>query len=109
MRSFGIELLHEDVEAVLLLQSVRAWRPGCLLFEGKVHALVAAVLLWMAWLDALDRDTETKPPDREFGEVEQGVGACEGNPIVGADGKRQAALTEQPLEGGEGRLFPGRL
>ncbi len=72
VRSFGIELLHEDVEAVLLLQSVRAWRPGCLLFEGKVHALVAAVLLWMAWLDALDRDTETKPPDREFGEVGSG-------------------------------------
>jgi len=38
----------------------------------------------MAWLDALDRDAEAKPPDRELGEVEQGVGTGEGHAVIGA-------------------------
>src|ERR1700746_1787085 len=63
MRSFGIELQHEGVEAALLLQGVLPWRPGCLLLQCEVHAFVAAVLLWMAGLDALDCDAETQPPD----------------------------------------------
>jgi hypothetical protein len=46
-----------------------------------MHALVAAVLLGMAWLDALDLDAEAKPPDRELREVEKGVGTCEGTPL----------------------------
>jgi hypothetical protein len=31
---------------------------------------------------ASDGDAQTQPPDREFGEVEQGVGRGEGHPIV---------------------------
>jgi hypothetical protein len=63
VRSFGIELVHESVEAVLLLQAVCAGRAGCFPLEGEVHALVAAVLLRMAGLDAFDCDAEAEPPD----------------------------------------------
>src|SRR5262249_41597872 len=51
VRAFGIELAHEGIEAGLLLQAVAAGRAGFLL-QGQVHALVAAILLRMAWLDA---------------------------------------------------------
>lgn len=51
-----------------------------------------AVLLRMSRLDALDCDAEAQPPDRKFGEIEEGVGTGEGNAIIRADGFRQAAL-----------------
>jgi hypothetical protein len=51
MRPFDIEPTDEGIEATLLLQAVEAWRAGCFLLEGEVHALVAAVLLRPAWLD----------------------------------------------------------
>jgi len=66
MWPFGIELPHEGIEALLLLQAVEAGRPGRFLLQGEVHALVAAVLLRMARLDALDGDAEPEPPDREL-------------------------------------------
>ena len=109
MRPFGIELVHEVVEAGLLLQAVQAWRAGGFLLQGEVHALVAAVLLRMARLDALDGDAEAQPPDRELGEIEQGVGTGEGHAVVGADGQRQAALAKQPLEGGKGERPRGSI
>ena len=66
MRPFGIELADEGIEALLLLQAVGARRPGCFLLESEVHALMAAILLRMAGLDALDGDAEPEPPDREL-------------------------------------------
>jgi hypothetical protein len=54
VRAFSVELLDESVEAGLLLQAIHARRASSLLFEGQVHALVAAVLLRAARLDALD-------------------------------------------------------
>ena len=66
MRPFEIELVHEFVEAGLLLQGVHARWPGCFLFEGEVHALVAPILLGMTWFDALDGDAQSEPPDGEF-------------------------------------------
>jgi hypothetical protein len=79
-----------------------------------VHALVAAVLLWTAWLDALDGNAKAQPPHRELREVEQRVGAGEGHAVVGANGGRQAALEEELLEeelleGGDGGLLPDGL
>jgi hypothetical protein len=66
MRPFSIELMDEGVEAFLLLQAVGAPWTGCFLLEGKMHALMAAVLLWMTGLDAFDGDAEPEPPDREL-------------------------------------------
>ena len=63
MWPFGIELVHEVVEASLLLQGIHAGGPGCFLFEGEVHALVAAILLGMTWFYALDGDAEPEPPN----------------------------------------------
>jgi hypothetical protein len=77
------------------------------LFQGEVHALVTTVLLRMAGLDALDGDAQAQPPDGQLGEVEQGVGAGEGDAVVGADGGREAALEEELLEGGDGGVFAG--
>jgi hypothetical protein len=36
VRSFGVELANEGIEAVLLLQAVHAQRAGCFLFEGGI-------------------------------------------------------------------------
>ena len=63
---------------------------------------MAPVLLGMAWLDALDVDAEPEPPDRQFGEVIEAVGARERQAVVGSDGLGQAAFFEEPLEGREG-------
>ena len=82
----------EGVEASLLLQAVHARRAGGFLLQGEMHALMAAVLLRLARLDALDGDAEPEPPDRELGEVEQGIGTGEGDAVVGADGPRQPAF-----------------
>ena len=101
MWPFQIELVEEVVEAGLLLQGVHAWGPGCFLLQGEMHALVAAVLLGMAWLDAFDVDAEAEPPNRKLGEVEEGIGTGEGDAIVGANGLRQAAIGEKALEGGK--------
>src|SRR5262249_59527719 len=107
MRALDIELAKESIEALLLLQAVKAWRPGGLLLEGEMHTLVPAVLLRMARLDAFDRDAEPEPPHRQLGEIEQGVGTGKGHAIVGADGQRQAALAGPPVKGGNGRVFRG--
>ena len=107
VRTFGVEFLDEVVEAGLLPQAVHPGRAGCLALERKVHALVTAVLPRLAGLDALDGDAEAQPPDRQLGEVEQGIGAGEGDAVVGADGGGQAALGEQVLEGGDGGLLAG--
>jgi hypothetical protein len=40
-------------------------------FQGEMHAFVAAILLRMAKLDALNANAEAKPPDGKFAEVQQ--------------------------------------
>ena len=72
-----------------------------------MHALVAAVLLRVSWLDALDGDAESEPPDGELGEVEEGIRAGERDAVVGPDGLREAALPEELLEGRDGEVFSG--
>ena len=62
-----------------------AGRLGRFLLQGQMHALMPAVLLWIAGLDALDADPEAQPPDRELAQTEEGVAAGEGTAIVGAD------------------------
>jgi hypothetical protein len=63
VRPLVVELADEGIEARLLLQAVHAGRPGGFLFQRQVHALMTAVLLRMAGLDALDGDAQAQPPD----------------------------------------------
>jgi hypothetical protein len=70
---------------------------------------MAAVLGRLARLDALDVDAEPEPPDGEFGEIVEAVWTGEGNAIVGPNRRRQATGAEEPLEGGNGGVFLGRL
>jgi hypothetical protein len=73
-----------------------------------VHTLVAAVLLRVTGLDALDLDAEPEPPHGELGEVEQGIGTGEGNAVIGADGLGHPELLENGFEHGESvGLFGG--
>ena len=108
MGPLGIEFLDEGVEAGLLLKAVHTGRTRCFLLQRKVHALVAAILLRVTRLDALDADAEAQPPDGQLGEVEKGIGAGEGDAIVGADCVWQAALAKELLEGGNDGLFADR-
>ncbi len=64
MRPFIVEAFDEVIELGLLLQEVAAGRLGGLELQGEMHALMASVLLRMAWLDALDLDAEPEPPYR---------------------------------------------
>ena len=52
----------EFIESLLLALEVVLRRPCCFSLQRAVHALVRAVLLWMAWHDALDADAEPDPP-----------------------------------------------
>jgi hypothetical protein len=81
MRSFVIEFLKESVELSLLLQDVGARRASGFFLPGEMHAFMAAVLLRMAGPDALNRDTEPEPPNREFGELKQAMRRGEPNPM----------------------------
>src|SRR5215475_1414933 len=81
MWAFGVELAKESIEVLLLLQAVEARRPGRLLLEGQMHALMAAVLLRTTWLDALDGNAEPEPPHRQLRQVEQGIGAGKGHTV----------------------------
>ena len=83
MGAFAIELADESVEAVLLLEAVCAGRSCGLGLERPVHALVSAVLLRAAGLDAFDGDAEPQPPDRQPGEVVEAVGRGERRMAVG--------------------------
>jgi hypothetical protein len=56
----------------------------------------------------IDANTQAKPPDRKFAQVEQGVSRSEGNAVVAADVGRQAALLKEPLKHREGVVFSGR-
>src|SRR6516164_3137378 len=73
------------LEAGLLLQAVQSGRSGCFFLQREMHALVAAVLLRVARLDALDGDAEAEAPHREFGEIEEAVRTGERHAIVRPD------------------------
>src|SRR5580700_7319214 len=72
-----------------------------------MHAFMAAVLLRMARLDALDGNAEAQPPNGESAQVEETVGRSEGHAVVGTNGLRQAlflnglhGLAEQKVTAG---------
>jgi hypothetical protein len=95
--AFCVELLDELIKRGLLLHAVHDWCSGGLSLQRQMHALATAILLRVSWLDAFDGDAEAQPPDGQFGEIEQCVGAGERDAVVGSDGVRQAALGEQAV------------
>ena len=64
-----------------------------------MHALVCAVLLRLAWVNALMRDAQAHPPDVQVREAMNGLRG-ERHAIVGADSPRQSELPERALEDG---------
>jgi hypothetical protein len=56
VRPLVVAALDELIELGLLLQEVLARRFGGFLLQRQVHAFVAAILLRVAKLDALDAD-----------------------------------------------------
>ena len=53
-----------------------------------MHSFAPAVLLWLAWLDALDADAQPHSPHEEPGQAEDPAGTGERTAVVGADGLR---------------------
>jgi hypothetical protein len=66
-----------------------------------MHAIMAAVLLRVAGLDALDLDAEPQPLDGKLGEVEEGIRTGEGDAVVGADGRAAKERRETKRQGRE--------
>jgi len=73
MRPFVIEFIHEIVEAGLLRQAVSASRLRCFFFQGEMPALMAAILLGVAWLDAFNGDAKPQPKDGEPGQIIEAI------------------------------------
>ena len=70
-----------------------------------MHAFMPAVLLRVARLDVLDGDAEPEPPDRQPGEVEEGIRTGKRHAIIGADGLGQPEPLEDSLEHRKGVGF----
>lgn len=109
MRPILVVNLDEVIKALLLLQEVEGGRFGGFLFQGQMHALVPAVLLRVAGLDALEADAESEPPDTEPGESEQSIAGGEGRAVVSPDRTRQPVVLEDTLEDRERELGSNRL
>jgi hypothetical protein len=70
-----------------------------------MHAFMAAILLRMARLDALDGNAEAQPPNGESAQVEKTIGTGKGHAVVGTDGLQQTAFLKQALKSDKGALF----
>ena len=68
-------------------------------YYGQVHALMPAILLGVAWLDAFDGNAEPQPPDREFREIVEPIGTGKGHAVIRTYGIGQATCPEQGMEG----------
>jgi len=65
---------------------------------------MSAILFGVPWLDALDIDAKTQPPDRELTQAEQGIAGSEGHTIIRPDRVRQPEVLECSLENGKGKV-----
>ena len=97
MRALAVELSAPAIEAALLRLCSPCRRHGGLLLERAVDALVAAILLRLAGVDALVTNAERDPPGRELGEPAR-PGRGEGGTIVAADRLWQPVFAKGRLE-----------
>src|SRR5436190_22360198 len=81
MRALVVVALNEVIKSRLLLQEVRCGVLGGLLLERQVHALVAAILLGVTGLNALDLQTEAQPPDGQLLKPNSALGLAKGTPL----------------------------
>ena len=65
VRAMVVVVIAESIEALLLFAWARCRRPGGLLLQGSVEALMTAVLLRLARLDPLEGDTRLEPAQRQ--------------------------------------------
>jgi len=96
MGALLVVALDEGIEARLLLEHVRLGRPRRLPFQREMHPLVAAVLLGLARLDALNPNAEPQPPHRQFAQPVEGMPRRKGHPVVGANRVREPEFLERP-------------
>jgi len=97
VRTNDVVLRDGLVEGELLGGEVGAGREGGTSLEGEVEASVATVEVGAAREDEFGADAEADPPGVKSGEAADGLGG-EWGAVVGADGLREAELTEDPLE-----------
>ena len=55
--------MDEVLEFGLLLEEIGTGWLGGGLFEGQMHPFMATVLFRVAWLDSLDGDAQSQPPN----------------------------------------------
>src|SRR5688500_10970956 len=97
MRPLLVVLPAKGVETPLLSPRVGGrWAGGCAL-EGAVHALVAGVVLRLAWPDSLVLNAQPNPPHRQRAQSVQ-PGGRKRRAVVRADRSRQADAPKQPFE-----------
>ena len=66
VRALAVELLAGAIKPELLSTPSPRWRAGGFCLQRAVHALMAAILLGFAGLDALEEDPQADPPGAEL-------------------------------------------
>lgn len=94
MRPLVIELVHEGIEAGLLLEDVRGRRPRGLGLQRQVKTLVPPILLGMPRRNSLQADAEAEPPD---GELTQPVQRVRGGGLTSWFTLNRQAIQESDL------------
>src|SRR5690349_15754782 len=107
MRPFGVEVVTELIEALLLLLEGLLRRTCGLGLQRAMHPLVSAVLFGMSWHNPLDADAKTNPPERQSGESAQARRA-ERTAVVRENGPRKAVLAKDALERAASMFMLGR-
>src|SRR2546425_8720177 len=106
--SWGLSALNSSTKASNLACCCKLFIPDGLVvsfFKVRCMRSLSPVLLRVSGLDAFDGDAQAEPPDRELRQIEQGIGAGEGNSVIRADTDGEPTLGEQPLEGGKSQVF----
>src|SRR5438093_2487001 len=106
MRTLLVVLDAEVVEAPLLADEVRPGGASRLVLEGAMEALMPSVLLGVARLDQLGRDTETDPPHREPRDPPDRL-AGERRAVVAADDRGEPVFAEGPFQSSADAIMVG--